>query len=235
MHIKRDFQLAFDEDTYVELRGESFRTLLARPLVRERFDTALAEIPALVEPAACYDSFPIAAYLHERVRLANGQRIGGGPVVEVVHGAEALLVAVCTVGAAVDERISAYLAGGERFKAMLLDELASWAVDQVRQQVYRHFQTEAAARGWRVSSMLSPGESTWTVADQPAIFGLLDAAAIGVTLNDACVMSPMKSLSLIAGTGPQPMGAEGLTNCDFCTLKDRCRYRGKRAGAHGNG
>src|SRR5690606_1048152 len=185
-------------------------------------------LPILFEPAACYAAFPIAEYLHERIRLANGTRIGGGPVVEVVHGAEEIVVAVCTVGAAVDERLAAYRDAGEGFPRVVLDELASWAVDQVRQQLYRRLEAEAAARGWRGSAMRSPGGSAWSVRGQPALFSLLDASAIGVTLTDSCMMRPMKSLSLLLGWGSQPMGVEGLTNCDFCTLKDRCRYRDKR-------
>lgn len=228
MHILRDFELSFDEQAYVELHGERFARLIARPGIRERFESVLAEAPSVFEPAACYDSFPIAEYLHERVRLANGARIGGGPVVEVVHGAEEIVVAVCTVGPAVDDRLAEYRDADEGFQMVVLDELASWAVDQVRQQLYRRFEAEAAERGWRVSAMLSPGESAWSVSDQPALFGLLDASAIGVTLTDSCMMRPMKSLSLLFGWGSQPMGVEGLTNCDFCTLKDRCRYRDKR-------
>lgn len=233
MPIKHDFELVFDETEYVEMHGERFAALLERPLIRERFEEVLAEVPDLVEPAACYDAFPIAEYLHDRLRLANGTRLGGGPVVEVVHGAEELLVGVCTVGPAVDERIKAYQAAGQGFQMMVLDELASWAVGQVRQQLYALFEQEARARGWRVSSMLSPGESAWSVSDQPAIFSLLDTSSIGVTLNEACVMRPLKSLSLIAGTGPQPMGAEGLSNCDFCTIQERCQYRAKHVSAHG--
>jgi hypothetical protein len=41
-------------------------------------------------------------------------------------------------------------------------------------------------------------------------------------------MTPIKSLSLIIGIGSQPMGIEGASNCDFCTIKERCSYRAKR-------
>ena len=43
------------------------------------------------------------------------------------------------------------------------------------------------------------------------------------------VMSPIKSLSLIVGIGPGPLGVEGGSNCDFCTIRERCAHRRLRA------
>ncbi len=57
------------------------------------------------------------------------------------------------------------------------------------------------------------------------IFSLLDASQIKVSLSPSMVMSPVKSLSLILGIGSQPVGVEGASNCDFCTIKDRCAYQ----------
>lgn len=232
MNILRDFKLEFDPQAYMEMHGERFARLLEQESVRARFEEALAEIPALCEPVACYDVVPVQGILHDKVVLEAGIRIGGGPVVEVVRGADELVVAVCTVGPAADERIHAYQLQREQFKVMLLDELASWAVDQVRQQLYERVEKEYGLRGWHVSALLSPGESTWGVEEQPLLFALLDAEAIGVTLSDSCVMRPLKSLSMIFGAGAEGVGVEGLRNCDFCTIKDKCRYA--RMGGHGH-
>ena len=232
MNILRDFSLTFEPEAYIEMHGERFARLLKQESVRTRFEEMLAEIPSLCEPVACYEIHPIEGILHDKVVLAPGVRIGGGPVVEVVRGADELVVAVCTVGPAVDERIRAYQMQQEAFKVMLLDELASWAVDQVRQQVYHRIEQDYGARGWHISALLSPGESTWSVEEQPLLFALLDAEAIGVTLTDSCVMRPLKSLSMIFGVGREAVGVEGLRNCDFCTIKDKCRYA--RMGGHGH-
>jgi hypothetical protein len=231
MEITHDFTLAFDMDEYISFRGEQYARLLARPGVREQAAQVFAEVGDVVQPAACYEVFPIEAYLHDRVRLANGVTLGGGPVVEVICGAEALALAVVTVGAAVDERIKALQAARQRFQALVLDELASWAVDQVRQQLYARLSQDFSARGWRTSTFLSPGESTWSVREQRLIFQMLDAGRIGVSLSPGYVMTPLKSLSLMCGGGSQPLGVEGLTNCDFCSIKDRCNFA--RSGGHG--
>ena len=232
MQIKRNFELVFDPQEYIDFQGERFARLLERPSVREDFEQVLNEDVKVFEPVACYDAYQIDNCLHDRFELQGGTRIGGGPVMEVLRGAEELVVAVCTIGSAVDGKVRDYQAQKDHFKAIMLDEVASWAVDQVRQGLYLDLEEELQAKDWRVSTMLSPGESAWTVDDQRVIFKILDTSKIGVSLNDSCLMTPLKSLSMIMGIGSQPMGVEGMTNCDFCTMQDRCRYYQARLGVH---
>jgi hypothetical protein len=229
MQIRRDFAITLDEDTFIQMYGERGAALFSSPERRATLREALAEAREALAPAAAWDRFAIAGLRHERVALAQGALIGGGPVAQVVRGAEELVVAVCTAGGEIDARVAAWQGRGEMFRAMLLDELGSWAVDVARQELCLWLDDAFAAQGWRTSTPLSPGESEWSVADQAVIFDLLDAGQIGVTLNEGLVMVPTKSLSLIMGVGRQPMGAEGKSNCDFCSMKERCRYREHRA------
>jgi hypothetical protein len=58
---------------------------------------------------------------------------------------------------------------------------------------------------------------------QPQIFTLLDCEAIQVTLNESCMMTPNKSLSMVLGVG-MDVSAVG-TSCDYCSLKGVCKYQ----------
>ncbi len=228
MHIKRDWSITFDEEEYMALMGASFGRLLKNPGKLDTFHAALKDIEEAIEPVACWDRFPIQKFLHEKLVLANGVRIGGGPVVSVIGGAEELIVAVCTVGAAVDRLIEEAQQARQLFRALLLNDMAAWAVDMVRQKLCRGFEDDAREGEFHVSAPLSPGESVWSVEDQAVIFSLLDASQIQVSLSPSMVMSPIKSLSLILGVGSQPLGVEGASNCDFCTIKERCAYHRPR-------
>ena len=87
MHVRHDWHIEFDVEHYIAQVGGTLPKLLARPGVRADWEAALAEARELVQPAAAWDAFPIREFRHERLVLADGTKIGGGPVASVVAGA----------------------------------------------------------------------------------------------------------------------------------------------------
>ena len=233
MILERGWRIEFDEGQIEQIEGDSFKRILARPSGREDWAAALADARELIQPAAIWDFSPVQEIRHDQVVLVGGMRIGSGPFARVVAGASELMTAICTVGQAISRRVQELRQSRHMLRGLLLDDLGSWAVDMVRQQLCRRMEDEASAAGLHVSTCLSPGESEWSLQDQKVIFSLLDAARIGVSLSSSLVMSPIKSLSLIMGRGSTPMGHEGGSNCDFCSIKDRCAFRNRRLVAPG--
>lgn len=220
MIVTTDFRLAVDDAREAVMPGQ-----LERPGMQRRFEAALADLEAVAAPAACYEAHTIERVLHERLELAGGTRIGGGPLTSIVGGADELYVAVCTLGTALDERIRAHREEGRYLEMLLLDELGSWAVDQVREQLHAHIRGEVSIRGRHVSGSLSPGESReWPIREQRKLFKLVDAAQIGVGLGMGDLMSPIKSISLVLGAGEVPLSDGAVSRCHFCSIRDRCRY-----------
>ena len=227
MHISRDWPVRLDQAEFMQEYGNTYARVMRRPGMAEVFDATFCEVAELVEPAVAWDCFAVQEIRHEKVILAGGKRIGNGPVTTVMGGAEQVAIGVCTIGPRVNERIHQYKEQGEAVRSMLLDQLGSLAVGQLSQHFYRRLETDAALQGLHISTYLSPGESEWSIKDQAVIFDLLDAAQIGVSLTESLLMKPIKSLSLMAGIGPQPMGVPGATHCDYCTMSDRCPFHGK--------
>jgi hypothetical protein len=225
MPVKTDWTLALGEEEYLCAQPESFRQLLDNPGLHRAFGEALGEVQTAVEPRAVWERFPVRAVQHDRLVVGDGVKIGGGPVVSVVGGATELVVAVCTVGEQADRLIDAAQKARQLFKAMVLHEMTSWAVGLLRQELCQHLDSTLRGEGLNVSAALSPGESVWSVTDQAAIFSLVDTGPIGVTLTPAMLMRPRASLSLVMGAGRDRVGVEGASNCEFCTMRDRCRYR----------
>ncbi|HVP19724.1 MAG TPA: hypothetical protein VMU36_12060 [Spirochaetia bacterium] len=228
MTVALDWQIEFDEAEIRHVMGAAVSRILARAGGRESWHEALTEARDLVRPAAAWVPVPIVEIRQESVFLAGGSSLNGGPVATVVAGASDLIMAVCTVGEAIDRRIKELQKARHLLTGVLLDELGTWAVDVLRQQLCRRLRGEATAAGLRVSTSLSPGESEWSLADQAVIFSALDAAQIGVSLSPSLVMHPLKSLSLIMGRGSRPLGREGGSHCDYCARRDRCTYRCRR-------
>ena len=225
MPIQRQWNIEFAEKEIISHMPGSLEKLLERPALQADWQSALADARRLIQPVALWDTFPIREFKHDRLILSNGARLTGGPVAQVLGGASDLIVAVCTVGAEISLEITRQQQAGQRMRAMFLDSLGTWAVGQLRMQVFSQLEFAALERGLHASTSLSPGESEWPISEQAVLFSLLDAAQIGVSLTKTMLMVPLKSLSLILGTGSAPLGSEGGSHCDFCTIRERCPYR----------
>jgi hypothetical protein len=220
MTITTEFALLLDD-----ARDAVMTAQLERPGMQRRLERALVDLQEIAAPAACYETHHIERVLHERLELAGGTRIGGGPLTSIVGGADELYVAVCTLGAALDERIREHRDEGRYLEMLLLDELGSWGVDQVREQLYGHVESEVRRNGRHLSGALSPGESSsWPIREQRKLFRLVDTTQIGVSLGAGDLMSPIKSLSLVFGAGGEPLSEAPVSRCHYCAIRDRCRF-----------
>jgi hypothetical protein len=233
--VSRDWTIDFDEAAALRTQDGSLDRILTRPGGREQWEGALADARALAAPAAVWELVPVEEVRHGTVMLRGGACLAGGPIAEVMADAQELALAVCTVGEPLTDRIRGLQKSGLRLRAVLLDELASMAVDTVRQQVCHRLSAEAEAAGQRAGVSLSPGESEWPLSEQAVVFSLVDASAIGVSLASTLLMRPLKSLSLVVGMRRAP--AQGMRRapdeadgCDYCVIRDRCTWRHRRSG-----
>jgi hypothetical protein len=94
VNIRSDWQITFDTEEYVSQAGGNLPRLLAQPRVQADWQAALAAAMELVRPAAVWDAFPIEQFRHEQLVLANGAKLGNGPLATVVAGASHLVIGV---------------------------------------------------------------------------------------------------------------------------------------------
>ena len=222
MPIRTDWNIPLDEDQIKALLSGSMSRLMSKPSFREDWEIALAESQTLIQPAAIWEIAPVREFRHDRLIMENGAVLTGGPIDQVMSGAKQLIVGVCTVGPAISLASAAAKQNGSLMRSMFYETFGTYVVGMIRQQMVEMFENEIKSEGLHISTMLSPGESTWPVSQQAELFTLVDASKIGVSLTSSMMMNPMKSLSLVMGFGPNPLGSEGATNCDFCTMRETC-------------
>jgi hypothetical protein len=72
----------------------------------------------------------------------------------------------------------------------------------------------------------SPGYCGWHVSGQRALFRVLRPEEIGVTLNESCLMQPLKSVSgvMVAGAAAVHRFRPTYDFCDACATHE-CRTR----------
>ena len=222
LQVLTDLPLAIDPDEVLRFQGYKKGRDVASPDVRALLDDARAEGARLMAPRAVARWVPVAhADAHalevdgETLTIPN---IGAlwGPVTDVA-------VVVCTIGDALERRVSELWEARELPLASMLDSVGSGAVESLAEHV-NDVLCQQGLPDLRVTNRISPGYADWDVAEQPRLFRLAPADAIGVTLNAACVMTPGKSISLLVGAGREARVDHYFTQCARCWMRD-CAYR----------
>jgi len=106
----------------------------------------------------------------------------------------------------------------------MLDSVGSGAVESLAEYVNDLLCQESIPLGLPVTNRVSPGYGYWDVSQQKALFALCPGDAIGVSLNEACFMSPVKSISLLAAAGTHARVDHYFSQCARCWMRD-CAYR----------
>ena len=222
--VLRDIQLNIDADMVLRGQGADPAVIRARkPRLVEIAERAVQEGSRLIEPVAVYRFAPIETMKHERLILTEGAPLSGSLIAQHLSPARYVALIVCTVGAAIDERITTLMPRDPTY-ALALDGYGSAAAEALSTELCTRLEKDAARLGHCTSVPISPGMVGWPVdVGQPQLFSNLDAEAIGVTLNDSAQMIPRKSTSLVLGFAPTPF--ESGTPCDFCALRQTCRYQ----------
>ncbi|MBD3350184.1 MAG: hypothetical protein GF364_01705 [Candidatus Lokiarchaeota archaeon] len=229
--IKTDFKITPSDDECRQIIGKKFDRIMKSDRNRKLYEKAKKEIVTVVKPAVGWERFKIEEIHYNKILLENGVKIGGGPVSSVVQGAEELIIALCTIGQDLECKVKKYMQNNKMFLGIIMDGLGSWAVDSIKRQFIDWIKKELHSKEFfRTSVTLSPGESDWGMQDQKIIFKLLkdEAAKMNVRLKDSLMMIPLKSLTFIMGIGKNKLGKESGTNCEFCSLKEKCRFRNRR-------
>jgi Vitamin B12 dependent methionine synthase, activation domain len=135
-----------------------------------------------------------------------------------------LAAALVTIGDPLERRVGELWDARELPLAAMLDSVGSGAVESLAEYVNDLLCQEGIARGWKVTNRISPGYGAWDVADQAMLFRLCPGTPIGVQLNEACFMTPTKSISLLVGAGPEARVDHYFSQCARCWMAD-CAYR----------
>ncbi len=190
--VRENFKISVDRLEVLRMMGVpkrgGDRAANAPAQALQRYPRALEEGLRLVRPAAIYTFC----------------RIEDVPYHVVFKKASRLAFAVCTIGPAVEEEIARSSAAGDSLRALLLDAIGSVAVESVARETAEGIRAETAALGLEAGVRFSPGYGKWAIEEQRTLFSIVDGSAIGVKLNDSCIMEPRKSVSFAVRIGDDP-------------------------------
>lgn len=228
MAIQLDFPFTLTPDE-VALAQYRRRPATIPPALLEAAREAVRLAQTLAAPAAVHDWFPLRQVAGTEVwldRPAAGARLSVGPRADLLAPARQALVAVYTIGPALEIRVRQLHETGDGLLAFMLDSAGVLALGSIGDRLRQQAEEYAARRGWGLSPALAPGSlAGWPVQGQRELCALLPLERIGVRLNDLCVLEPQKSVSLVIGAGPGYPAAHVGSLCACCALADTCWRR----------
>jgi hypothetical protein len=226
--ILADVRLAIDPDEVLRFQGYKQGVDVPGPDVLALFDEALGEGRRLIAPRAVVRWRPVVD------RRGDTLDVGGAvlhiPGIAAAWGEiDRVAVAICTIGDALETRVRALWDAREFPLAVMLDSVGSGAVESFAEYVNDALCQQGIAAAVRVTNRISPGYGAWDVTAQRAMFSLCPGDGAGVVLNEACFMTPEKSISLLVGAGAAARVDHYFSQCTRCWMRD-CAYRRAPAG-----
>ncbi|MCP3983423.1 MAG: hypothetical protein GY723_03490 [bacterium] len=218
------------EISLVELRR--LRTLHSKgglhPRIRALLPQVLAEVvdKELLQPAIVWESRKVLGASGAHMRLDGGAELTRAEgAVRLLGKAEEIVMAVGSIGPALDRTTREWFASGREVEAFVLGELGNLAIGKLGDHIPKSIAEWASERGLDTSGALSPGQNGVDLSEQSVVVEVAGAQRIGVELTSACMLAPVKSMSMLIGLG------HGLTKwthaqaCELCSSRDTCRLR----------
>jgi len=215
--------LRVDRDEVLRFQGYKKGVDLPDAAVRALVDEAMDLGGSLIEARVVYRAVPVTAQGPSLIE-AGGERLHIPDIGSLWGPLEQIGAGICTVGAAIEDRVRCLWDERELPLAVMLDSVGSVAVESLAEHANDLLCQAASPAGVRVTNRISPGYAGWDTAEQATLFGLCPGGPIGVALNESCVMTPGKSISFLVGVGPEARVDHHFTQCRRCRMRD-CAYR----------
>jgi hypothetical protein len=222
--ILRDVPLAIDPDEVLRFQGYRRGIDVPGPDVRALFEEAHALGRRLMEPRAAVRWSAVDEAADDRLTLTDGPAFTIPGIAGAWGAVGEVAGAVVTIGRALESRVAELWAARELPLAAMLDSVGSGAVESLAEHVNDLLCQQGIARGVRVTNRISPGYGGWDVSEQTLLFHFVGGAPIDVELNDACFMTPEKTITLLVGAGPDARVDHYFAQCARCWMAG-CAYR----------
>jgi len=152
----------------------------------------------------------------------EGENAIESPLPHIVKKADRLHVFAVTIGEHISEEINKYFNQNEFPIGSFIDSGASIIADNIVGKLENLVANKSTTLAY------CPGYCGWHVSGQRKLFQFLKPEQIGITLNNSCLMTPLKSVSGVLVSGPSNIHIfdNNYSFCEECTTYS-CKVRMK--------
>lgn len=177
----------------------------------------------LAEPRGIIDRIELPGF--EEVFRGEGLNEKENPVDRIYRKSDCLALFAATLGPVLSGRVTELFDSGNYADGYMLDSVSSCAADKLADLAAAYLQSELTGNEPSDEFLrvlpYSPGYCGWHISGQKKLFEVLHPEEIGITLNDSCLMSPVKSVSgvLIGGHREIHEFDNSYSFCSMCTAR----------------
>lgn len=190
---------------------------------------AMARADALVAAAFSYRIVDLDAPASPVLR-AGSESLEAPRLLPATGRLTALACAACTLGPALERRVSELFGERRVSLAMALDELGNELLFDISRIAQDRIQAEVSSRKLTMSGELRAGDPGLALEAQGAVLRLATADNIGISLGEGLLMHPLKSTTMVLGVGIDLPPAD-WSRCDTCNSRARCGVRARALAA----
>jgi hypothetical protein len=181
-----------------------------RSAIREAAESIGRRAEGLFAPEVYYRRLAIQSLGDEELALEGGLVFRSGAFARFLAEAREVVVAIATMGAALDRDVIAHMERFEPLEALFL-ETAGWlGIENLSMQFGGFLREQARREGCRVTCRLGPGYDykvsgrsvAWPLEEQERIFAAFEGTALPVTLLPSCIILPKMSRTGMFGLAP---------------------------------
>jgi len=214
-------------EAILKAQGVPFRAHSDERLLQMALDAQL-RFSALVKPIGIVAE--ISRDEFKTVYIGEGRNESPAPLEEILDQSHSLALYAVTAGEELSCEISHLLDNDDFAPASMLDAAASEGVELaarlVEQSVPERLRSTNRWIDGHEGLGFSPGYCGWHVSAQSALFEYLRPSEIGISLNESCLMQPLKSISGVVVTGRKDIFDinDSYAFCSDC-MTHSCRER----------
>jgi hypothetical protein len=202
-------EVAIRPDQILRVHGYKDRARV-RPVIRAAAEAIGRRAQSLFAPEIHYRRLAVCVLDDDGLILDGGLVFRSEAFAHFLDKAREIVVAIATMGSALDREVIAHMERFEPLEALFL-ETAGWlGIENMTKQFGGVLREWAQAEGYRVTCRLGPGYDyrisgrsiTWSLEEQERIFAAFEGIALPVTLLPSCAMLPKMSRTGIFGFVP---------------------------------
>jgi len=166
-------------------------------------------------------------------RQANGEFVGnaieienvtlgiGSIIAKLLKHSSQFSLFVATAGEEYETWNAKLKAKNDLVDVFIADSIGTCIAEKAGE--YLEIQLEEETGNLKHTNRFSPGYCGWNLIEQRELFSLLPTGVCGISINDSCLMYPIKSISGIIGIGENV--TEKLYSCQICNKIDCFRRK----------